>query len=311
MPQVSIIIPNYNHAPFLMQRIDSVLNQTFQDFEVIILDDCSNDNSREIIEQYRNHSKVVNIEYNATNSGSTFKQWNKGISLAKGEYIWIAESDDWADDNLLNEAVEAFKSNHDIDIVYFKSKVVHTNNIVLNELEWWYNDLSKTKWKNSYTALASTELQNFLLYKNTIINASAVVFKVKPNLNQILKNIESFKKAGDWYFWLQYLSISKKIQYLTSATNYFRQHNTTTRASVPYTRNQEILKIYGWIVLKILNNKENWALAKYFFKMHLYLYPRRMFYFNAKLLLQTLNHSKFIPLIVLNDYFKFKKQVSK
>ena len=52
MPQVSVIVPNYNHAPYLRQRLDSIFNQNFQDFEVIILDDCSTDNSKEIIEEY-------------------------------------------------------------------------------------------------------------------------------------------------------------------------------------------------------------------------------------------------------------------
>ena len=52
MPLVSVIVPNYNHAPYLRQRLDSIFNQTFHDFEVIILDDCSTDNSIEIIEEY-------------------------------------------------------------------------------------------------------------------------------------------------------------------------------------------------------------------------------------------------------------------
>ena len=93
---VSVIIPNYNHAPFLKERIDSVLNQTYDNFEVIILDDKSTDNSKEVIANYRGHSKISHIVYNEENSGSTFKQWQKGFSLAKGDYIWIAESDDVA-----------------------------------------------------------------------------------------------------------------------------------------------------------------------------------------------------------------------
>ena len=76
---VSIIVPNYNHAPYLEQRFDSIYNQTYQDFEVIILDDCSTDASKSIIEKYRNHPKTKHIVYNSSNSSSPFKQWNKGI----------------------------------------------------------------------------------------------------------------------------------------------------------------------------------------------------------------------------------------
>ena len=91
---VSIIIPNYNHAKFLDERIQSVLNQTYQNFELIILDDKSSDNSVEVINQYKDDPRVSSIIINKDNSGSTFKQWYKGIEIAKGEIIWIAESDD-------------------------------------------------------------------------------------------------------------------------------------------------------------------------------------------------------------------------
>lgn len=77
MPTVSVIVPNYCHAPYLEQRIESILQQTFQDFELILLDDCSTDGSREILERYRNHPKVSGIFYNERNSGSPFKQWKK------------------------------------------------------------------------------------------------------------------------------------------------------------------------------------------------------------------------------------------
>ena len=91
---VSVVIPNFNHALYLKQRIESVLNQTFQNFELIILDDCSTDNSKEVIERYKNHPKISKIVYNEENSGSVFRQWIKGIKLSTGKYIWIAESDD-------------------------------------------------------------------------------------------------------------------------------------------------------------------------------------------------------------------------
>ena len=101
MPKVSVIIPNYNHALFLEQRLESVLNQTYQDFEVIFLDDASTDSSRAVFTKYANHPKISHIIFNETNSGYPFKQWNKGVNLAMGEYIWIAESDDYAELNFL------------------------------------------------------------------------------------------------------------------------------------------------------------------------------------------------------------------
>src|SRR5690348_12935994 len=102
MTHVSVVIPNYNHAPFLRQRIESVLRQTYQDFELILLDDCSMDGSQAILMEYASDPRV-RIEFNQKNSGSTFKQWNKGVRLARGEYVWIAESDDYADDRLLEK----------------------------------------------------------------------------------------------------------------------------------------------------------------------------------------------------------------
>ena len=96
MPRVTVVTPNYNHARYLPERIDSILAQTFQDFELLILDNASTDDSREVIGSYARHQNVRAI-FNAENNGSPYKQWKLGLSQTKGEYIWFAESDDYAD----------------------------------------------------------------------------------------------------------------------------------------------------------------------------------------------------------------------
>src|ERR1700738_3854186 len=109
MPRVSVVIPNYNHARYLRQRVDSVLQQSYQDFEVILMDDCSTDDSRIVISEYANDPRI-RISLNEKNSGSAFKQWNKGVGLARGEYVWIAESDDYADPHLLETLVSRLEA---------------------------------------------------------------------------------------------------------------------------------------------------------------------------------------------------------
>ncbi|MFQ8758023.1 MAG: glycosyltransferase family 2 protein [Alistipes putredinis] len=100
------------------QRIESILQQTFQDFELILLDDCSTDGSREILERYRNHPKVSGIFYNERNSGSPFKQWKKGLSKATGDYVWIAESDDFSSPCFLERCVRILDTRPDCSIVF-------------------------------------------------------------------------------------------------------------------------------------------------------------------------------------------------
>src|SRR6478609_3462038 len=121
MVEVSVILPNYNHENYLKERIDSILQQTYRDFELIILDDHSSDNSKQIIELYRSNAKVSFIEYNSHNSGSPFRQWAKGIQLARGSYIWIAESDDSCEPAFLEETVKKMKEYPTAGIVFTQS----------------------------------------------------------------------------------------------------------------------------------------------------------------------------------------------
>ncbi|RYY07003.1 MAG: glycosyltransferase family 2 protein [Sphingobacteriaceae bacterium] len=124
---ISVIIPNYNHARFLNQRIDSILNQTYQNFEIIILDDCSTDESRSIIGSYKNHPKVSHTIFNTINSGSTFIQWEKGINLSAGNYIWIAESDDYSSSDFLQSLVNLIDENVNVGLAYCGSETVDEN----------------------------------------------------------------------------------------------------------------------------------------------------------------------------------------
>ena len=212
MPEVSVIIPNYNHAFYLKERIDSVLNQTFKDLEVIILDDLSSDNSREIIELYRDHPKVTQIVYNDVNSGSTFKQWKKGMNLAQGEFIWIAESDDWCEPSFLEHLVEAFKQNQNCVIAYCQSYCVKNNQIL---------------WQSSHQYLEEhlkglAFIRSKMVTGNAIFNASMSLFRKKV-IQSVSDKYTSFKFCGDWAFWIE-LARQGDVFISGRVLNYFRKH---------------------------------------------------------------------------------------
>jgi glycosyltransferase involved in cell wall biosynthesis len=226
-PKVSVIIPNYNHARFLRQRIDSVIAQTFQEFELIIMDDFSQDNSKDIIEEYRGNPNVTHIVYNENNSGSTFRQWKKGIELAKGEWIWLAESDDWCEQDLLATLVENAIKSSNTTISYCQSYYREEGNELVSDMSFHTGSLSASHWLRDYLNTGSDEIKNFLLYKNTIPNASAVIFK-KSAFLEVDKSFEKMRLCGDWMLWVQLLKIGN-IAFCAKPLNNFRAHNSTTR----------------------------------------------------------------------------------
>jgi len=86
---VSIVVTSYNHAEYLEQRLQSLLDQTYSNFEIIVVDDNSTDNSRQVLEKYRNNPKIK-LFYNEINYGHA-KTCNLGVSKCRGEYVIFAE----------------------------------------------------------------------------------------------------------------------------------------------------------------------------------------------------------------------------
>ncbi len=221
---VSIIVPNYNHSNFLKQRLHSIYNQTYQNIEVILLDDASTDNSLNILKSYQNHEKTAHLIINNTNGGNPFKQWQKGIKLAKGDLIWIAESDDFSSLDFLNKVVQPFFEDKKIGLSYCQSIIIDENNNELYNNINWTNDLEEKRWSTDYINDGKNECITYLLYKNTIPNASATVFKK----SLISSYPTEFKILGDWYFWISIL-LETKISFCAQPLNFFRKHNLTTR----------------------------------------------------------------------------------
>ena len=209
--KVSVIIPNYNHSNFLRQRIDSVLNQTYQDFEVIILDDCSTDNSIQVIDEYRDHPKISTILINTQNSGSPFLQWKKGIEMALGEWIWIAESDDWCEIEFLETLMKEIDPG--VALAFCQSIFVNENGEKIWEPGWF---------KHSQKIDGKKFISNHLSKGNFITNASMCIFR-RSFYDQVSEEFMQYKFSGDWIFWIE-IAMQGNVVISEKPLNYFRKH---------------------------------------------------------------------------------------
>ncbi|MEM6321085.1 MAG: glycosyltransferase family 2 protein [Bacteroidota bacterium] len=235
-PLLSIILPNYNHAPYLPQRLQSIYHQTYPNVEVILLDDHSTDHSLNLLEKYRKHPKTAHFIVNQQNSGSTFIQWKKGIELAKGKYIWIAESDDWAELDFLEKLVPVLEADEQIALAYCQSKKVDENGKVVNDMLYYTYEAKPNKWESAYTNTGNQEIEQHLVYKNTIPNASAVVFRNTAGIANWVNT--EMTMVGDWWFWVHLIK-DQKIAFLPERLNYFRAHPASTRADLRLPRQIE------------------------------------------------------------------------
>lgn len=243
---VSVIVPNYCHSKYLDERIQSILNQTYQNFELIILDDCSLDNgaSKEVIERYRNNPHVSHIVYNKVNSGSPFKQWHKGFELAEGKYIWIAESDDKCDNRLLEILVDACQKD-DAVLAFCKSQAFYDNG------EQFIYESQKDMNMN-FTMDGKWFISEYLWIRNTIVNASGVIFR-KEDALAVKPSYMEFKATGDWMFWIE-MAERGNVSYVKNELNYFRRLDScvTWKNSRNGNADKENLKIVNYLIEKKL-----------------------------------------------------------
>ena len=233
-PLVSVIVPNYNHEAFLGKRLDSVIGQTIKDIEVIILDDCSTDNSREIIEQFASRDARVTTHYNSKNSGSPFLQWKKGIELARGRYIWLAESDDYADPVFLEVLINTLKKHPQASLAYCQSNLInHEGKIIGNHLTN-LSELHPELWKNDFCIDGKELLANYMPVINIIPNAGAAIFEKNLCKDAYWDKMTGFKLAGDRCFWSQLL-LKTRVCFSSKPMNYFRMDGNTVRSRHSHT----------------------------------------------------------------------------
>jgi glycosyltransferase involved in cell wall biosynthesis len=224
---VGVLVPTYNHALFVYSRVLSILEQSFQEFHIYIIDDGSSDNSFSILKQFEGDKRVTLLRSEIP-SGSPFSYYWDFFTTKNHEYWWIAESDDLAEPNLLKSLVDVLNCNSTLSYAFCSSIIIdNRNNITGSAITYLETHFPEVNWKQNQIINKESGLS--MLSKGQIVpNLSSLLFRTSSLNIQELKRIKKFKLAGDWFFVIL-LQCQGGGYYLTNQMNYFRYHETTAR----------------------------------------------------------------------------------
>ncbi|ETB63551.1 TPA: hypothetical protein DIC38_03600 [Candidatus Nomurabacteria bacterium] len=239
-PKISIIIPTYNGEKYIQKAIESVLNQTFKDFEVIVVDDFSKDNTVSVIEELQKKDERIKIICLNENSGGPAKPKNEGFKIAKGEYVaYLDQDDEWLKEKL-EEQIKFFEDSKDknLGLVYCGGNLVDEDNKCFSQY------IPKMK-DNPFPEM---------LLRNPIYSNSSVLIK-REVIERVGERDENMKYSEDFDMWIRVAKSGYGIGVISKPLfNYFFHKNNVTK-----TINQ-ILKVKD---MEYLFNKNEDIYRKY------------------------------------------------
>jgi glycosyltransferase involved in cell wall biosynthesis len=238
LPAISVAVPNYNYAHCLPDRLYTIFDQNHPVEEIIVLDDCSSDDSIPIImklaeERQRDLTLVINEQ----NSGSVFAQWARAAEMARGEFLWIAEADDLSEPTFLSSLLALMKGDPDIALGFTDSKSIDADGAHL------YSSYKPYFATIEPGALSRTEVfdgrdfvMRYLGVKNTILNVSSVLWRRETLLRALeacRDDLKDLRMAGDWRLYLEALAEpGARIAYVADPLNVHRRHAASVTHSL-------------------------------------------------------------------------------
>ncbi len=192
MPTITCIMPAYNAEKYVKEAIESILNQTYNDFEFIIIDDGSKDDTPNIIEEYANKDERIVYLANEENKGISYTR-NRGLATAKGKYIAIMDADDVAEYERFEKQIEYMENNEDIGVLGAAARMINEDANESNTIGRPAED---------------REIKLYALHSSPVINPTAMIRKTIIDENN-LRYDEEYNGAEDYEFWQRMSKITK------------------------------------------------------------------------------------------------------
>ena len=234
---VSVVVPNYNYAGYLRERLRSIFAQTYPVFETLVLDDASEDDSLDRVREITLETgRRVAVRRRSTNSGNPFRQWKSGLDQARGEFLWIAEADDSADPRFLSEAIGRLRANPNAALCFCDSRSIDSNGAnVYATYKGYYAEFGDHGLDRSDSFAGEEFLRRFLSARNLILNASSIVWRteaLREAFARIGDEAFTFRCAGDWRIYIEACRLGRDILYNSDTLNVHRRHDESVTGSL-------------------------------------------------------------------------------
>lgn len=204
-PVVTVFIPCYNAGRFIAETIDSILVQTYQDFEILIIDDGSTDNSSEILNKYAEKDERIRILKNKRNRGIGYTR-NRGVREARGKYLAIMDADDVSVPARLEKEVQYLEKNQSVGAVSGCAHMI--------------NEQGRKLGRPHLAAYSAQEVRAQLFFRNVIVN-SASMYRLDIVRNHNVKYKDDYHGVEDYMFWCMLINYTD-IEVLGECFVYYR-----------------------------------------------------------------------------------------
>ncbi|RLG10818.1 hypothetical protein DRN73_06905 [Candidatus Pacearchaeota archaeon] len=251
-PKISVIIPAYNEEKYIEQAVNSVLSQSIKDFEIIIINDCSTDKTKEIIDNLSKKDSRVKPIHHKINKGRCGAV-NTGIDNAKAEYISFLDADDFMIQNRLKQESEFLDNNPEIDMVYGDLVVLYEDGNLARKTAIKFKKnpkeiLIESSKRDNIDSMTPAQLLDPDKSKPGFIPGGSVMLRKK--VFEKVKLDENLKNSEDYDLWLQIIGAGFKLKKLDLDCFIYRLHGTNKSS------NKEKMKIAAKYIIEKLKRGE-------------------------------------------------------
>ena len=275
IPKISVVIPSHNYARYMSGRLSSIFAQTIPIYEIIVLDDASDDNSLQIARQTAKdwNRNIVCVE-NAVASGSVFRQWHKALKLAQGEWIWIAEADDFCEPHFLENILDGIKKNSSIVMGFTDSRSVDENGTPISpSYRPYYSETAGFLLENNSHFTGEEFVRGCLSERNLVLNVSSAIFKrdrLLSAINSCQKDLQTLRVAGDWRIYIELLTQKEsEVIYIAKPLNIHRRHADSITHTLNRRNHIEEIAYIHYLLSNKLNLPESHIIRQNHYRLML------------------------------------------